>query len=213
MKSAPSDPWLAQVYEASSNDDLIRLYDGWAETYDADMQGIGYLHPAVIAGLLGRYVPNPLAAILDAGVGTGMLGGILGLVGYRNLLGIDISDGMLARAAKLGVYRDLRNRVLGEKLDFETASIDVVISTGVFTSGHGPASAWDELVRIVRPGGFLISTFGTIVWEEQGFRQKFESLIASSSIAEAEITPVYRPMPFSPTESEFTTRAHVYRRL
>jgi SAM-dependent methyltransferase len=212
MKSAPSDPWLAQVYQARGNDELARLYDGWAETYDSDMQGIGYLHPAVIAGLLGRYVPNVDAAILDAGVGTGMLGGILGLVGYRNLLGIDISDGMIARAAKLGIYRDLRNRVLGEKLDFETASIDAVISTGVFTLGHGPASAWDELARIVKPGGYLISTFGTVVWEEQGFREKFEILIASGTIAEAEITPVYRPMPYSPTESHFTTRAHVYRR-
>jgi SAM-dependent methyltransferase len=212
MKSAPSDPWLAQVYEARSNEELTRLYDGWAETYDSDMQGIGYLHPAVIAGLLGRHVPNPDAAILDAGVGTGMLGGILALVGYRNLLGIDMSDGMLARAAKLGVYRDLRNRVLGEPLDFETASIDAVISTGVFTFGHGPASAWDELARIVKPGGFLISTFGTVVWEEQGFRQKFESLIAAGAIEKTEITPVYRPMPHSPTESHFTTRAHVYRR-
>ncbi|NJO35740.1 MAG: hypothetical protein HC869_24340 [Rhodospirillales bacterium] len=101
MKSAPSDPWLAQVYEARGNDELARLYDGWAETYDSDMQGIGYLHPAVIAGLLGRHVPNSNAAILDAGVGTGMLGGILALVGYRNLLGIDMSDGMLARARNL----------------------------------------------------------------------------------------------------------------
>jgi SAM-dependent methyltransferase len=213
MKSAPSDAWLARVYKARGTDELARLYDGWAETYDSDMQEIGYLHPAVIAGLLGRYLSDPDAAILDAGVGTGMLGGILGLVGYRHLLGIDMSDGMLARAAKLGVYRDLRNRVLGEPLDFETASMDAVISTGVFTSGHGPASAWDELARVAKPGGFLISTFGTFVWEEQGFRQKFESLIAMGVIEQTEISPVYRPMPFSPTESHFTTRAHVYRRL
>ncbi|NJO35739.1 MAG: class I SAM-dependent methyltransferase [Rhodospirillales bacterium] len=103
--------------------------------------------------------------------------------------------------------------MLGEPLDFEQGSIDAVISTGVFTSGHGPASAWDELVRIVRPGGYLISTFGTVVWEENGFRQKFASFIAANAIAETEITPVYRPMPYSPAESHFTTRAHVYRRV
>ena len=28
-----------------------------------------------------------------------------------------------------------------------------------------------------------------------------------------ETTPVYHPMPYSPTESGFTTRAHVYRKL
>jgi SAM-dependent methyltransferase len=177
------------------------------------MQGIGYVHPAVIAGLVGRYVPNKTDAIFDAGVGTGTVGNILAIMGYGNLIGVDMSDGMLARAKARNIYTDLRNRVLGETLDFADASMTAIVSTGVFTTGHGPASAWDELTRITKRGGHLIFTVGTVVWQESGFAKKFEELCQRGLIAPVETTSVYHPMPYSPTESDFTTRAHVYRRL
>lgn len=213
MSGHSSDAWLEGVYHAKTQGDLIALYDGWAETYDADMQGIGYIHPAVIAGLVGRYVSNETDAIFDAGVGTGTVGNILAIMGYRNLIGVDMSDGMLARAKARGIYTDLRNRVLGEPLDFADGSMAAIVSTGVFTTGHGPANAWDDLVRITRRGGHLIFTVGTVVWLEAGFAQKFAELCGNGLIEPVETTPVYHPMPCSPTESGFTTRAHVYRRL
>lgn len=213
MSGAASEKWLERVYHAGDRGELAQHYDGWAQSYDADMQGTGYLHPPVLAGLIGRYVRNPEDPILDAGVGTGMVGDVLSVLGYRNLIGIDMSDGMLARAAARNVYRDLRNRVLGEPLDFPDGAMACVVSTGVFTQGHGPAAAWDELTRITRPGGHLISTFSTAVWEDSGFRAKFDALIAGGLIEPVEITPLYRPMPFSATESHVVTRAHVYRKL
>ena len=213
MPGHSSDAWLEGVYHAKTQSDLIALYDGWAETYDADMQGIGYIHPAVIAGLVGRYVSNETDAIFDAGVGTGTVGNILAIMGYRNLIGVDMSDGMLARAKALKIYVDLRNRVLGEPLDFADGSMAAIVSTGVFTTGHGPANAWDELVRMTRRGGHLIFTVGTVVWLEAGFAQNFAELCGKGLIEPVETTPVYHPMPYSPTESGFTTWAHVYRRL
>ena len=66
-RPSPADSWLEGVYHAKTQSDLIALYDGWAETYDADMQGIGYVHPAVIAGLVGRYVPNKTDADFRCG--------------------------------------------------------------------------------------------------------------------------------------------------
>ena len=98
MSGHSSDAWLEGVYHAKTQTDLIALYDGWADTYDADMQGIGYVHPAVIAGLVGRYVPNQSDPVFDAGVGTGTVGKILAILGYSNLIGVDMSDGMLSRA-------------------------------------------------------------------------------------------------------------------
>ena len=35
---------------------------------------------------------------------------------------------------------------------------DAVVSAGVLTTGHAPATSLDELVRITRPGGHLIFT-------------------------------------------------------
>lgn len=206
------DQRLETVYHANSREDLAKTYDQWAATYDADMQGIGYVHPAVIVGLVARYVPRANAAILDAGVGTGTIGQLLNILGYSNLLGIDMSDGMLARAAARKIYAGLRNQILGTPLDFESGSIDCIVSTGTFTTGHAPASAFDELVRITKPGGHLIFTVGTKVWSEAGFESKIGALQSSGLITEIETTKIYHPMPLSETESGFTTRAHVYRR-
>jgi SAM-dependent methyltransferase len=150
--------------------------------------------------------------IFDAGVGTGILGEILSILGYRNLSGVDMSDGMLAKARARNVYGDLRNRVLGEALDFETGSVAVVVSTGVLTTGHAPPSALDELVRITRSGGYLIFNISTSAWNENGFKEKVGAFEKLGLIRSVESTGAYRPMPLSPTEGEFTTQAFVYQR-
>ncbi len=198
---------LDSVFHASSREELAKTYDAWAASYDADMQSLGYVHPAVIAGLVGRHIAKS-ACILDAGVGTGTIGHLLHILGYETLIGIDMSDGMLAQAASRKIYTELRNQVLGEPLDFKTASIDCIVSTGTFTTGHAPVSAFDELVRITKPGGRLIFTVGTTVWDQQGYAEKLVTL----PVMEIETTEIYHPMPLSKTESGFTARAHVYRR-
>jgi SAM-dependent methyltransferase len=203
---------LADVYHAASQEDLAKTYDQWAANYDADMQSIGYVHPAVMAALVARYIHRTDAAILDAGVGTGTIGGLLHILGYSNLSGIDMSQGMLDRARARGAYVDLRQGILGTALDFETAQFDAIVSTGTFTTGHAPASAFDELTRITKPGGVLIFTVGVTVWAEAGFGAKLQSLCAAGHLKFRWATAPYHPMPYSKTESSFETVAHVYER-
>jgi SAM-dependent methyltransferase len=207
-----ADKRIDSVYHSASRQELAKSYDDWASDYDADMQSTGYIHPAIIVSLVARYVADPAAAILDAGVGTGTLGQLLSILGYTNLLGVDMSEGMLTKARARNVYSDLHQGILGEPLDFKTASMECIVSTGTFTTGHAPASAFDELTRIVKPGGHLIFTVGTVVWEEAGFAAKLAALEKAGHVEQVETTPVYNPMPLSKTESGFTTRAHVYRR-
>jgi predicted TPR repeat methyltransferase len=210
--TSTADKRIDSVYHSASREQLAKTYDEWASDYDADMQSTGYIHPAVMIGLVARYVKDPAAAILDAGVGTGTLGQLLSILNYTNLHGVDISKGMLAIARERTVYAQLSQGILGEPLDFKTASMHCIVSTGTFTTGHAPASAFDELVRITKPGGYLIFTVGTVVWDEAGFAAKLAALETSGHLIKAETTPIYHPMPKSKTESGFTTRAHVYRR-
>ena len=88
------------------------------------------------------------ARILDAGAGTGLVGEILASMGYRRMVAMDLSQGMLEEARKKGVYEDFHQMVMGETLDYETGSFDAVITVGVLTVGHAPASSLDELVRV-----------------------------------------------------------------
>jgi predicted TPR repeat methyltransferase len=208
-----TDAWIDSVYHAKDRASLEATYDSWAASYDTDMMLTGYLHQAVITGLVCRHVHSKSAAILDAGVGTGGTGSLLNLLGYNNLSGVDMSAGMLAKAAERKCYADLRRAVLGERLDFVDRSFDAIISTGTFTEGHAPASTFDELVRLLEPDGVLIFTISMQVWEDMGFKAKLAELVAAGAMKQVEVTPMYQPMPYSPAEAHVTTRAYVYRRL
>jgi predicted TPR repeat methyltransferase len=210
---AATDRWINSVYRAADREALKATYDQWAVSYDADMLLTGYLHYAVMTGLACRYVPRKDAAILDVGVGTGALGSLLNLLGYNNLSGLDMSAGMLAKAAERKCYADLRQAVLGEKLDFVDGSFDAIISTGTFTEGHAPASAFGELVRLLETNGMMIFTISTLVWLENGFKAALDALVKAKVLTLVEVTPVYQPMPYSPAEAHVTTRGYVYRKL
>lgn len=200
---------LAEVYRSDSQTELSKTYDEWAANYDADMLSLGYAHPAVISGLTSRYVVDFTTPILDAGVGTGTIGTLLNILGYSNLHGLDMSQGMLASAKKRNVYTSLTQATLGETLDFESASFGAIVSTGTFTAGHAPASAFDELSRILKPGGTIIFTVAEPVWVNQGFAEKLASLTALKPLW---ATEPYAPMPFSKTESGLRACARVYQK-
>jgi SAM-dependent methyltransferase len=212
MGQHETDRWIEKVYHATDRDTLRTHYDDWSATYDADLQHVGYLHLPVIAGMVARHVQDYSASILDAGVGTGGLGEVLAILGYRGLVGLDMSEGMLAVARARKCYADLKQGVLGEALDFADGQFDAIVSSGTFTQGHAPATAFDELARILKPGGVLIFTVSTVVWEPEGFAAKIGSLMGAGVLAELEISVPYRPMPHSPNESSLTTWARCYRR-
>jgi len=160
------------IYSSRDNRELAERYDQWAKDYEADLeQGFGYLGPQYATELFTRYVPRE-ARILDAGAGTGLVGELLARQGYSNLVAIDLSQGMLEEAGKKNLYQELQQMVMGEPLAFDTGSFDAVISVGVLTVGHAPASSLDELVRITRPGGHIVFTLRPDVYQNNGFKEK-----------------------------------------
>ncbi len=163
--SQTHDGHLGAVYDARSPEDIARLYDAWAPGYDAEMAMAGYRHPAVAVALLARHLAPTDAPLLDAGCGTGITGGWLGILGYPHVEGLDISEGMLAIARQKGAYAALHRAVLGQPLPFTDHHFAGVISTGVFTTGHVGAEALPELVRITRPGGIFVITVKLTVWD------------------------------------------------
>ena len=115
------------------------------------------------------------AILLDAGAGSGMTGQALWAVGFRVIDGIDLSAAQLKEARVKGVYRELVHGRLGDVLDFPSSTYDGVVAVGTFTFGHAPASSFDELVRIVKSGGYLLFTL-PVEGDPQGYREKFVEL-------------------------------------
>src|SRR5947209_1346815 len=167
---------MAAVFAATDNDELEKGYAAWAATYDAENAASGFRMPQMCAAFFARHAPKDAAPVLDAGCGTGAAGDCLKVLGYGKLVGIDLSEAMLAYAARLGVYDELRRMALGEALDFPDEHFAAVIASGVFTEGHAPHSSFDELIRATRRGGRLVFNVRDDIYEERGFRERQNQL-------------------------------------
>lgn len=209
MVKQDSSAFLQKVYSAKDNRDLKAAYDQWSEKYDAHVTAFGYKIPAVAAGLFGKYVTPETTPILDAGAGTGLMGAILDALGYQGQVGIDISTGMLSKSSERDVYKELHQMVLGEKLDFPSDYFGACQSIGVFTAGHAPASAFDELVRVLCLGSHIIFSLLEEVYVPKGYKDKFEALENDGKWQLVEKTKTFPGMPLE--DPDLLHRVYVYR--
>lgn len=194
MASGHHDGALGAVYNASGTEEVAALYDRWAETYDADMAAAGYRHPSICLALLARHLPKGATPLLDAGAGTGLIGEWLSILGYSHVEGLDISEGMLARAASKNVYAALHRAALGSPLPFPDRHFAGIISAGVFTSGHVGVEGLPDLIRVTRLGGIIVLTVKNTLWNET-FADRLASLERDGILARPEETSPYVSMP------------------
>jgi predicted TPR repeat methyltransferase len=200
---------LQSVYSARDNRELESTYDEWADEYEDDMLSLGYVVPAVAAGFVGRHVPLG-GTVLDAGAGTGMFGSILRVLGYEELVGIDISERMLEKAGEKDAYHALHRMVMGEPLGFDGGSFSATVCVGVFTTNHAPPAALDELVRVVEPDGWVIFSVRDEVYWEEGFEQKQAALEREGRWRRVTMSEAFQPFPAGNTSH--MTRLFVYKR-
>ncbi|AET68428.1 methylase involved in ubiquinone/menaquinone biosynthesis [Desulfosporosinus orientis DSM 765] len=98
--------------------------------------------------------------ILDVGTGTGILANILGSMGYQDVLGVDLSEGMMRIAMEHAKEQDNKVRYkYANALDlpFAGQSFDVVISSRLLWTLTEPAAALQEWRRVLKNGGRLIA--------------------------------------------------------
>ena len=197
------------VYASRNNAELAERYDQWAKDYDSDLeQDFGWLGPQKAAEAFARHVAKA-AQVLDAGAGTGLVGQILASMGYTKLVAIDFSAGMLDEARKKDVYQEFHQMVMGETLGFGNGAFDAVVSVGVLTVGHAPASSLDELVRITRAGGHIVFSLRPDVYLDSGFKEKQEALATAGKWRLVEEGEKFQPL--SKGEPEVLHQVWVYQ--
>ncbi|MEL7039414.1 MAG: class I SAM-dependent methyltransferase [Cyanobacteria bacterium J06592_8] len=180
------------VYSSQNNQELAERYDTWAQDYEQELDdAFGYVGPEPAVEVLVNYV-SPDAKILDAGSGTGLVGQLLHQRGYNHLEAMDMSTGMLEEARKKNVYTSFHQQVLGETLDFPSAAFDAIVSVGVFTYGHAKSNAFEELIRITKPGGYIVVTMPTDLSESNDFQPKLTTLEASGKWQMVAVTEKFR---------------------
>ena len=107
------------------------LFDRFAENFEESLSGLEYKAPQLVVEALSKVCSRPAGdlSILDAGCGTGLCGPLLKPYA-RRLDGVDLSSGMLKRAAGSGSYDRLEEAELTAFIRDRKVVYDVIVSAG-----------------------------------------------------------------------------------
>ena len=109
--------------------------------------------------LLGRAEPGETVVDLGCGAGTDLLIAAQMTGPTGRVIGVDMTSGMLDRAAasagEMGLANVELHESLIETLPLQSASVDRVISNGVVDLVPDKEAVFDEIDRVLRPGGRL----------------------------------------------------------
>jgi len=168
---------LAQVNHLAVGDKSTHLYNDWSSNYDEDLLNeFGYISPGVAAQTLAQEVTDRDLRIIDYGCGTGLVGEALKSEGFADIDGFDISSGMLEQARVKQVYRQLMQGDLTTAIALDDDCYDVGFCIGSMGAGHVGAKHVLEMLRPIKPGGYMIIIINGMHYAPEGFEQKFKQL-------------------------------------
>jgi predicted TPR repeat methyltransferase len=148
------------VPKRAANAYVEKVFDGFADSFDAKLAHLHYRAPELIGQTVGMLLGEPrrALAVLDAGCGTGLCGPLLAPYAQR-LEGVDLSERMLARARPRQMYDALTKAELTAFIEGAApASYDLIVSADTlcyFGDLHPVACA---AAKALRPGGWLVFT-------------------------------------------------------
>jgi predicted TPR repeat methyltransferase len=150
--------------------EVAAMYDDWVpERYDADLEAWGYDAPARVVDIVAALVPDSDLPILDAGCGSGLVGIEFARRGIDHVVGGDFSPKSVEIARDRGIYDEVVELDLNEPLAFDDDAFRAAVSVGVFSYLRDPEATIRELLRVVEPGGPLVFTQRTDLWDEFAF--------------------------------------------
>lgn len=149
-----------EVPGRAPDDYVEKVFDGFANSFDAKLAVLHYRAPELIGQLVGELLGEPKAdrVVLDAGCGTGLCGPLLKPYS-RQLIGVDLSAGMLAKAEPRQLYDALAKAELTAFIEGEPAGrYDLIVSADTLCYFGDLAAVSQASARAMATGGWLLFT-------------------------------------------------------
>lgn len=147
------------VPERAADRYIQDLFDGFADSFDKNLQGLDYQAPNLLAAVIATEWPTPDAAlqVLDAGCGTGWCGPLLRPYAHH-LVGVDLSPGMMNKARARKVYDELAVAELTAFMQTRRNEYDLIVSADTLIYFGDLGAALIAAADALRPGGRLAFT-------------------------------------------------------
>ena len=142
------------------------LFDQYAPRFDESLNALNYRVPEQLYEAVASFDAVARRDIADLGCGTGLCAPFFDRIA-GTLVGVDVSEAMLAKAAARGLYDDLVRSDLVEFLNGRPAAFDLLIAADVFIYVGALESVFAAARVSLRPGGQL--AFSVEVCEGDGF--------------------------------------------
>lgn len=201
----PNELGLQRAYGYEQSSDLQRFYDDSAKGYEKYIKDTGYALPVHLANFVKNNIPLKQRLILDVGCGAGAVGELLSAINpYFIIEGVDFSIEMIKIAgdkkvdpmsvkpnAGKQIYRSLIKADL--KTDYRIipdCRYDLMVSAGVFTTGHLGFDDLMNLLPCVKEDGKVIVTVKKNVYEEDKFDKRLNTAICAGVVSGYEIQEV-----------------------
>jgi predicted TPR repeat methyltransferase len=143
----------------ASNAFVATTFDHFAASFESKLQRLYYRAPALVLAAVEEagVTASKSLDVLDAGCGTGLCGPLLAPYA-RRMTGVDLSEGMLARAREKNVYDLLVRAELTDFLRSHHDAFDLIVSADTLVYFGDLKPAVSAIAVALRPGGFATFT-------------------------------------------------------
>jgi predicted TPR repeat methyltransferase len=157
------------VPDRASNGFIEATFDSFASSFESKLERLSYRAPALIAAMVqdSGVEQTRCLDVLDAGCGTGLCGPMIAPFA-RQLLGVDLSQGMLAHAKEKNVYDGLTKSELTEYLRDHGESFDLIVSSDTLVYFGDLTGVIAALGEALRPNGLAVFTLERTVADSCG---------------------------------------------
>ena len=164
-----------------SQDKIADHYNELSSHYEEIYLTAGWHDPLKCAELAKEAIGDKAeeAEVLDMGCGTGLVGQYLKERGFKKILGVDASKGMLDRAAEKNSYTELKELFLGLPDTYPRELHDrfeAITASGILAEGHLDNKVFDEMLLSLKTGGYAIFATRTMYLTQYNYADRIREL-------------------------------------